>query len=197
MQRLRYAAPGQFIPDSRMENMPGPDASQIALKPQDLLVLFALLSHEGGTASYPELAAQTGLASSAAHGAVKRAVLAGLASVRNRRPVVLRPPLREFVRFGARYAFPAIHGRLTRGVPTAHAAAPLNAQITPSADPPPVWPHKRGEVRGVALTPLYPTAPDAAQRDSRLYERLALFDAIRSGQAREREIAQKQLAARI
>jgi hypothetical protein len=172
-------------------------AQQIALKPQDLLVLFALLGHESGSASYPELAAQTGLASSAVHNAVKRAALAGLAAYRNRRPVVLKPPLREFVRCGARYAFPAIHGSLARGVPTAHAAAPLNTVIAPSADPPPVWPDKHGTVRGVALAPLYPTVPEAARRDRRLYELLALFDAVRSGQARERELAQAQLAERI
>lgn len=173
------------------------DPQQIALKPQDLLVLFALLGYEAGSASYPELAAQTGLASSAVHGAVKRAAQAGLATYRNRRPVALRPPLREFVRSGARYAFPAIHGRLTRGVPTSHAAAPLDAVIAPSADPPPVWPDKDGTVRGIALAPLYPTVPEAARRDHKLYELLALFDAVRSGQAREREIAQKQLAERI
>jgi hypothetical protein len=172
-------------------------AQQVALKPQDLLVLFSLLSHEAGSASYPELAARTGLAPSAVHGAMKRAALAGLATYRKRRPVVLKPPLREFVRFGARYAFPAVHGRLTRGLPTAHAAAPLKAVIAASSDPPPVWPDKAGTVRGFALAPLYPTAPQAARRDSKLYELLALFDAVRSGQAREREIAQKQLADRI
>ncbi len=56
---------------------------------------------------------------------------------------------------------------------------------------------KEGTVRGVALAPLYPTAPEAARKDSALYELLALFDAVRSGQAREREIAQKLLAERI
>lgn len=173
------------------------DAQQIALKPQDLLVLFALLGRETGSASYPELAAQTGLATSAVHGAVKRAALAGLATFRNRRPVVLKPPLREFVRSGARYAFPPVHGRLTRGLPTAHAAAPLNAVIAASSDPPPVWPDKKGTVRGVALAPLYPTVPEAARRDGKLYELLALFDAVRSVQARERDIAQRHLAERI
>ena len=130
--------------------MANPDPRQIALKPQDLLVLFALLGYDSGSASYPELAARTGLAVSAVHGAVKRAVAAGLATYRNRRPIVLKPPLREFVRSGARYAFPAVHGRLTRGVPTAHAAAPLNAVMVPSADPPPVWADKNGTVRCVA-----------------------------------------------
>jgi hypothetical protein len=41
---------------------------------------FALLSHEAASASHPELATRTGLASSAVHAAMKRAALAGLAT---------------------------------------------------------------------------------------------------------------------
>jgi hypothetical protein len=170
---------------------------QIALKPQDLFVLLALVSRGGDVASYPELAAQTGLAASAVHSALRRAAVAGLVAYRDRRPVLLKPQLREFVLHGAKFAFPAVHGRLTRGVPTAYAAAPLNTVIAPSSDPPPVWPHKAGGARGVALAPLYPTAPDAALRDEKLYALLALFDALRSGQARERNVAQKMLEERV
>jgi IclR-like helix-turn-helix domain-containing protein len=170
---------------------------QIALKPQDLFVLLALLARGGDSGSYTELAAQTGLAASAVHGALRRAAAAGLIAYRDRRPVLLKPQLREFVLHGARFAFPAVHGRLTRGVPTAYAAAPLNTVIAPSSDPPPVWPHQGGEIRGVALAPLYPTAPDAALRDEKLYALLALFDALRSGQARERNVAQKMLEERV
>jgi hypothetical protein len=39
--------------------------------------------------------------------------------------------------------------------------------------------------------------PDAALRDEKLYALLALFDALRSGQARERNIAQKMLEERL
>lgn len=170
---------------------------QIALKPQDLFVLLALLSRGGDSASYTELAVQTGLAASAVHGALRRAAAAGLIAYRDRRPVLLKPQLREFVLHGARFSFPAVHGRLTRGVPTAYAAAPLNTAIAPSSDPVPVWPHKGGGTRGVALVPLYPTAPEAALRDEKLYALLALFDGLRSGQARERHVAQKMLEERF
>jgi len=166
---------------------------QFALKPQDLYVLFALLVRQGKSSTYPELAAQTGLAPSAVHGALKRAAAAGLVLFQDRRPVLLKPQFQEFVSSGAKYAFPAVHGRLSRGVPTAYAAAPLNTTIAPTADPVPVWPHKSGTVRGMSLAPLYPTVPDAALRDAQLYAVLALFDAIRSGQARERNLAQKKL----
>lgn len=166
---------------------------QSALKPQDLYVLFALLSRGGAGATYPELAEQTGLAVSAVHGALKRAAAARLALFQDRRPVVLKAQLREFVLFGAKYAFAPVWYSLTRGVPTAYAAAPLNGIIAPSSDPVPVWPHPKGTVRGLGLAPLYPSVPDAALKDARLYEMLALFDALRSGQAREREAAQKLL----
>ena len=86
---------------------------------------------------------------------------------------------------------------MVAGVPTAHAAPPLNARIAPSADPPPVWPSIAGSVRGMALIPLYPTAPAAALRSPALYENLALFDALRAGNARERALAQKLFEARL
>lgn len=166
---------------------------QPVLKPQDLYVLLALLSRGDGSVGYPELAEQTGLAVSAVHGALKRAAAAKLATFQERRPVLLKTQLREFLLYGAKYAFPPIWGSLTRGVPTGYATAPLNALIAPSADPVPVWPHAKGEVRGISLAPLYPSVPAAALKDERLYALLALFDALRSGQARERNAAQKLL----
>lgn len=173
-------------------------SQQIALKPQDLFVLLALVVRgSDGVATYSELAAQTGLASSAVHAALKRAAAAGMARYEGRQPVLLKPQLREFVFHGAKYAFPALHGRLARGVPTGYAAAPLNSIIIASPDPPPVWPHKDGSVRGVGFVPLYPTVPEAALRDVKLYALLALFDALRSGQARERNLAQGMLEERI
>lgn len=166
---------------------------QPALKPQDLYVLLASLIRGGKSSSYPELADLTGLAISAVHGALKRAAAARLVMFQDRRPVILKPQAKEFVLHGAQYAFPPAWGTLTRGIPTGYAAAPLNTVISPSSDPVPVWAHARGTVRGLSLVPLYPSVPDAALRDNRLYAILALFDAVRAGQAREREAAQKFL----
>lgn len=166
---------------------------QVSLKPQDLFVLLALLSYEGNTAGYAELSEKTGLALSAVHASVKRAAAARLAMFKDRRPVVLTLQLKEFLIHGAKYAFPASMGSLTRGVATAYATAPMNKIIVGSADPIPVWPHPFGPDRGISLAPLYPTVPDAALRDAKLYEVLALFDALRAGQAREREYAAKLL----
>ena len=171
---------------------------QIALKPQDLYVVLALQSRAEPPASlYPDLAALTGLAVSAVHASLKRAAASRLVMFQERKPLVLKAALLEFLVHGARYAFPPVQGGLTRGVPTAYAAAPLNALIAPSADPPPVWPHAKGSVRGLGLAPLYPSVPEAALKDTRLYAALALLDALRMGQARERDAAQKLLKAQF
>ena len=86
---------------------------------------------------------------------------------------------------------------MTRGVPTSYAAAPLSTDIAPGDELPPVWPWRNGDIRGIALEPLYKTAPLAALRDPVLYELLALVDAIRDGRARERKIAERELLKRL
>ena len=166
---------------------------QPTLKPQDLYILLALLSRGEGSVTYPELAEQTGLAVSAVHGALKRAAVARLLIFQERRPIVLKPQLKEFLISGAKYAFPAVWGTMSRGLPTGYAAPPLNAIIAPSADPAPVWPCAKGSVRGLSLIPLYPSVPEAALRDEKLYALLTLFDALRSGKARERNAARDLL----
>jgi hypothetical protein len=47
------------------------------------------------------------------------------------------------------------------------------------------------------LKPLHPAVPDAARRDNRLWELLALVDAIRIGNARERNLAGRELKKRL
>ncbi len=170
---------------------------QPVLKPQDLYLLLALLARRGESWTYPELAAFAGVSMSEVHGALRRAEHARLLAFVDQRPSLIVPACKEFLFHGARYAFPAARGGMVGGVPTAYAAAPLNALIAPSADPPPVWPHAEGNARGLALVPLYPSAPSAALRHPALYENLALFDALRMGGARERNLAEKLLEERF
>ncbi len=170
---------------------------QPALKPQDLYLLLALLAMRGEVLTYPELAAFSGVSMSEVHGALKRAEQARLLAFLDKQPRIVVPAFKEFLLHGARYAFPALRGGVVGGVPTGYAAAPLNALIAPSADPVPVWPHAEGYVRGIALIPLYPSAPAAALRSPELYEYLALFDALRMGNARERNLAEKLFEERL
>lgn len=168
------------------------------LRPQDLVVLLRLALERSQPPPYATLAAELGMTASEVHAAVERAVTAQLAHKdEDGKAKVLLAPLRRFIQHGARYCFPATGGGLTRGLPTGYAAAPLKESIVAGDDPVPVWPHKNGTVRGVALYPLYPSVPEAAMRNPALYELLALFDAVRGGTARERALALDLLERRL
>jgi hypothetical protein len=104
--------------------------------------------------------------------------------------------LEEFLVHGIRYAFPPEKGGMTRGMPTASAAEPLSRKMT-QEEPVPVWPFEQGSKRGYAFLPLYKKVPQAALKDDELYQLLALVDALRDGSARERELAKRELSARL
>ena len=170
---------------------------QPVLKPQDLYLLLVLAACRTQGTTYPELAELSGVSMSAVHAALKRAQAAKLLYFDAKRPHIVRDAFKEFLFHGAQYAFPPLRGGMVAGLPTAHAAEPLSAHIAASPEPPPVWPSVNGTIRGLALAPLYPSAPAAALRNPPLYEYLALFDAIRTGNARERTIARKLLEERL
>ncbi len=104
--------------------------------------------------------------------------------------------LAEFALHGAKYAFPGVRLPLAVGVPTSH-SAPAFAGVFAPGSTDFVWPHPNGPVRGVGVEPLHPSVPFAAMQDARLYEMLALFDALRVGKARERGMALERLQALI
>ena len=100
--------------------------------------------------------------------------------------------LAEFALHGAKYAFPAVKLPLVVGVPTSH-SAPAFAGVFAPGSTDFVWPHPNGSVRGVGVEPLHPSVPFAAMQDAKLYEMLALIDALRVGRARERGMALERL----
>ncbi len=100
--------------------------------------------------------------------------------------------LAEFALHGAKYAFPADKLPVSVGVPTSHSAPAFAGVFAPGSDDW-VWPHPNGTVRGQGLEPLHLSVPFAAMQDAKLYEMLALFDALRVGRARERGMALKRL----
>jgi hypothetical protein len=186
------------------------------LRPQDVVVVLKLLARGSSPWSYSKLGEELGMSASHVFASVhrgqtshlldfaataRRARLArGAKSPRNRQAVLPSPNrgnLKEFLIHGVKYAFPVERGAPTRGIPTAEAAPPLNRHFSQDFPLPPVWPHAAGTVRGVAFSPLYKNVPEAAMRDPKLYELLALVDAIREGRAREREIAIRELTAKI
>ena len=104
--------------------------------------------------TYAGLAEQLGMSVSQLHSAIQRALTAGLAVRRNDAIIPNRPALRDFILHGLKYLFVPERGEVTRGMPTAHAAPPLDANFPDSGEPPPVWPDPEGSVRGMAFAPL-------------------------------------------
>ncbi len=161
------------------------------LRPLDLVVALRL-AHQPGE-RYELLAEALGLSLSATHRAVQRLQHAGLLLPDQRK--VNRAALLEFLRHGARYAFPVARGPEVRGMPTAWSVPDLMEELASSSisSKKLVWPDPRGTARGESVAPLYRGAPDASRRDNKLYRALALVDALRLGQARDRRIAGKLL----
>lgn len=170
---------------------------QWVLKPQDLAIALKLVLLKGRWLPYAALGDAMRLSRFEAHAAVQRLMAARLVAEIDGPPRPVLPALRQFVIFGAPYAYPAVRGEMTIGFPTAHGVSPLKEKVVASNEPSPVWPHPRGVDRGPGLLPLYENLPLAAVEDRALYELLALFDALRAGQARERGIARKMLEERL
>lgn len=163
------------------------------LQPLDIVLGLKLVSIDRAFPGYEDLASGVGIALSSAHRSVQRLHQAGLLTPALR---PLNPALLELLVYGVRYVYYVKPGALTRGIPTAHAAPPLSELMDGGADTP-VWPDPKGSVRGYAVMPLHKAVPTAALNDPKLYELLALVDALRIGRARERKIAQDELAKRL
>jgi hypothetical protein len=170
---------------------------QWTLKPQDLAIALKLVVLRGERLPYRELGQQMRLSQFEAHAATQRLLAARLAVEMEG---VIRPVtavLEAFLLYGAPYAFPPVRGEMTIGFPTAYGASPLKEKVLFSDENPPIWPHPEGTHRGLTLQPLYENLPLAARDDKALYELLALVDALRIGQARERELAAGLLRERL
>ncbi len=167
------------------------------LKPQDLMVALKLSVLGNEAWRYAGLADSLGLGQGETHAAVKRALRAGILISDRSRPVPMQRNLLEFLAHGVRYVFVPERGEIARGIPTAWAAPPLAQMMSSEEWALPVWPSSEGTVRGESFSPLYRSVPVAARKDHRLYELLALVDAIRGGRSRERKMAIELLHDRI
>lgn len=170
---------------------------QLSLKPQDLVVALKIAVNGRREFLLTTLGAELGLVVSAIHGCIGRCEQARLLSRAAGGIRAVRPALLEFVIHGARYAYPAVQGTLTRGMATSLAGPSLREYFDQSKAMPPVWPDPLGESYGPSLTPLHHIVPEACRRDKGLLDVLTLLDAVRVGAARERELASKLLEERL
>jgi hypothetical protein len=174
------------------------------LKPQDILVLLKLLSpDQAARQNYAALGESVGLSGSETHAAVRRALRSALLVPLTRHPESLseiRPStseIAELLCYGVPYFLPGETGRIVLGIPTGESAPPLSTMLAATDAPPHVWLHPRGTIRGVAVEPIYHSAPDAALRDPALAEWLALTDALRLHTGRIAELARNEVRRRL
>jgi DNA-binding MarR family transcriptional regulator len=164
------------------------------LNPSDIYVLAGMLVEPDPEPTLRELARKLHVDHTLVHRALKRAEEASL--YRSTAKQVNRANFEELMTHAARFIAPAALGELTRGTPAAWAAKPISARIRQQRDePPPVWPHADGAVRGQALRPLHPAAVQASQENPALADLLAIIDSLRAGDARVRQVAAEELHA--
>lgn len=162
------------------------------LGPTDIYVLAGALAADREELTLRQLADVLRVDHTLVHRALKRAEGAGLYASDSK--MVNRANFEELVAHAGRFVAPARLGALTRGVPAAWAAEPISAIIRqPEQEPPPVWPHACGEVRGQALQPLHPAAVQASRESPALARLLAIVDSLRAGDIRVRKIAADSL----
>jgi hypothetical protein len=177
---------------------------------QDIVILLKLVSLDAemkagkldasaGPAPFAlrALEGALGISKTEISASLRRSVAATLAVKSSERPKVNRRNLVEFVTHGLRYVFPALLGPPQRGVATGFAAPMLQGRLVSSGADIHVWPYAEGSQRGPSVTPLFKSVPQAALKDERLYELLALVDAIRLGNQREAHLARDVFEKRM
>lgn len=165
------------------------------LKPQDIVVIIKILTLEAEFQSQRELSVSLKISLSEINAAIKRSIVCGLLiSDHGNKMVVNVTALQEFLLHGIKYVFPAIKGRIARGVQTCLIIENGKIPFYEEKDSY-VWPDSHGKVRGASIAPLYKSVPKvvADVKNQKLYSILCIIDILRVGSARERDIAKQNL----
>ena len=158
---------------------------QQIMSPHDIVILLKIVSYGNKQWFQKPLAQELGISQSEVSKSLNRSKYASLLDPTGKK--VMKLALLDFLQYGIRYVFPQKPGPIVRGITTSHSASPLKEQINSTEVF--VWPYAKGNVRGQSIMPLYPSVPEAVQKDEILHKLLALVDALRVGRAREKEIA--------
>lgn len=145
------------------------------------------------------LAAALGVSKTEVNASIRRSIDVGMA-IKDRKSDHLKAnkkALLEFAIYGLKYVFPAKPAEIVRGVSTAFSAPVLEGQLLSMGDHIYVWPYAAGDEKGQSVQPLFKSVPRAVLDDTRLYEYLALVDAIRIGNPREANLAADMFKQRL
>ena len=166
---------------------------QQIISPLDIVILLKIIAYEGKQWNQLLLAEELFISQAEVSRSLARSKFAGLLDPAGKH--VFKKALMEFLQYGIKYVFPQQPGAVVRGIPTAHSAMPLKEVIQSEENY--VWPSGKGTMRGQSIIPLYPSVVDAVRADPKLYELLALVDALRVGRAREKQLALELLYERV
>lgn len=167
------------------------------LKPQDVMIALKLVTMTGREWKYSEAALELCMSPSEVHSGVKRLKRCGLVTelsisldtTEMKQHLPETANIKEFLRHGVRFVFPLALGEPVLGIPTSYGVTHLFEGFSHRFPYTPVWELPGGEYAGSSVKPLYASAPKAAVRDFRLYELLALTDALRTDDAPLRDFA--------
>ena len=182
------------------------------MKSQDIYILLKLVCLQQGPSSHSSLiesmvdqysvrgfAAALGVSKTEVNASIWRSINIGMA-IKDRKSGNLKAnkkALLEFVVHGLKYVFPAKPAEIVRGIPTAFSAPMLQDKLMSIGDYSYVWPYAEGYQKGQSIQPLFKSVPNASLEDDRLYEYLALIDAIRLGNPREANLAADMFEKRL
>lgn len=175
-----------YIRESRIENYTIATMKQIAMRPQDIVILLKKIAPCGWSMNGKQLSESVGISQSEVSEALARCKISGLLDPSSNRVNTLA--LKDFLVFGLKYSFPVVPTGVVKGVPTYVSASPIKERIVQSSEAF-VWPDNKGSLRGQAIQPLYPSVPAVIEKDPHLYALLVVADTLRLGRVREREIA--------
>ena len=155
------------------------------MRPQDIVILLKIVILGNQEWQFQDIARSLFISGAEVSESLHRSSFAGLIDATRKK--VHRVSLSEFLKFGFSYVFPQSPGPLTRGIPTAHSHPLLKKHVVSSTSY--VWPDFEGSEFGQTVEPLYPNQLKAAEQDPKLYDALAMLDAIRVGKVREKKFA--------
>lgn len=171
------------------------------LKAQDVLVVCKLWSLGGKSWTYAGLAEALLLSVGEVHHAVARCRQAQLVFSVRGDDVVSKRHFFDLLVTAVPRVFFAVRGGFDLGCPTSHSAPSLVERFASvrgdASSVPTIWPDPRGTVRGESLLPIYPSVPEAARKDDKLYELLALIDTVRLGEHKTKKRAVEILERQI
>lgn len=163
--------------------------SHNGMRPQDVVILLKILTTAQPDWQYRDLASSLNISISEISESLSRSHLAGLVDVSRKK--IFRQSLMEFIQYGLHYVFPQVPGTMVTGIGTAHSHPFYKNKFISDVNF--VWPDHDGDMRGLAIQPLYKSVTKAAKKDEVLYKLLASIDIIRVGKTRELKVAIEEL----